>query len=347
MSRPQLSGRRTVPALVAAASLLLAVVAPTTVAAPSPAAPAVAATVAPAGPVAAAQPSAADARASASAGTLAYARDQHVWTVAADGKGAAQLTKGTSEDSVPVWSPDGQTVAFARSGRSGMNTSVRTVPAAGGTPQTLYTSAIPLAVYMGITGLAYTPDGKELTFAESWVTSTPGDIGRCRVVSYELATGKTKVLISRNGGFGKVIGATWQIDWSPDGSTLAIAQSGQDSEGGQTWLFTPATSALRRVGTNQASFADWAPAGDRLLLSTFTQGSSKVQLVTTAGKVQRTLAKGGGWTGKSVNEARYSWDGASVAYTYTTKAGAAQVWLMTASGGGKHKVTTGSQPAWR
>ena len=139
----------------------------------------------------------------------------------------------------------------------------------------------------------------------------------------------------------------WQLAWSPDGATLAIAQSGQDSEGGQTWLYTPADSGLRRLGTNQASFADWAPSGDALLLSTFTQSSSRVQLVGLTGTVRRTLAKGGGWMGNSVNDARFSWDGASVAYTYAPRSGAEQVWLMTASGSGRHKVTTGAQPAWR
>lgn len=285
--------------------------------------------------------------AASSAATLAFVRTEHIWSAGSDGSGATQLTKGTSEDSIPVWSPDGLTVAFVRSGKSGLNTSVRTVGPAGGTPQLLYKSAIPKAVYIAITGLSYTPDGKELTFAESWVTGSPGDIGRCRVVSYELATGKTKVLLSRNGGFGPVIGALWQLAWSPDGKTLAIAQSGQDSEGGQTWLFTAADATLSRVGKSQASFADWAPAGDALLLSTFTQAASKVQQLTTAGKVQRTLVTGGGWTGNGVGDARFSWDGSSVAYTYTPKSGAPQVWLMTATGAGRHKVTTGAQPAWR
>jgi hypothetical protein len=167
------------------------------------------------------------------------------------------------------------------------------------------------------------------------------------VVSYDLATAKTKVLLSRNGGFGSVIGPDWQIAWSPDGGTLAIAQSGQDSEGGQTWLFTPADSGLRRLGRNQASYADWTPAGDALLLSTFTQSSSRIQLVSLTGEVLRTLAKGGGWMGNSVNEARFSWNGSSVAYTFGPRVAPPQVWLMTATGGGKHKVTTGSAPAWR
>lgn len=282
------------------------------------------------------------------AATLAFVRAEHVWSIGTDGRGAVQLTKGTAEDSIPVWSPNGQTVAFVRSGSSGLNATVRTVPASGGTPHLLYKSAIPKAVYLAITGLAYTPDGKALTIAEAWGTDSPGDIGRCRVLSYDLARGTTKVLLSRNGGFGTVIGASWQVSWSPDGATLAVAQSGQDSEGGQTWLFTPSSASLRRLGTNQASFADWSPAGGTLLLSTFTQPSSKVQRVSTAGKVLRTLAKGGGWTGPpSVNDARSSLDGASVAYTLTPRTGVPQVWLMSATGTGKHKLTAGSQPAWK
>ena len=296
---------------------------------------------------ASAGPARGTARGGTGAATLAFVRSDHVWTCGIDGSSATQLTKGTSEDSIPAWSPDGGTVAFVRSGKSGLNATVRTVAAAGGTPQILYRSAIPRAVYIAITGLAYSPDGTQLTIAESWATDTPGDIGRCRVVSYDLATGGTRVLLSRNGGFGTIIGPGWQIAWSPDGSTLAIAQSGQDSEGGQTWLFTPAGGGLRRLGKNQASFADWAPSGASLLLSTFTQESSKIQGCSLAGKLQKPIATGGGWEGGSVQEARLSWDGSTVLYTYTPKSVAAQVWRMAADGSGKRRVTTGSQPAWR
>jgi Tol biopolymer transport system component len=285
---------------------------------------------------------------SAGAARLAYVRDDHVWTIGADGRGAGQLSKGTSEDSIPTWSPDGRTVAFARNGSSGLNATVRTVPAGGGTPVLLYRSSIPKAVYLAITGLAYTPDGQQLTFAESWATGAGGDIGRCRVVSLDLATRKTAVLLSRNGGFGKVIGADWQISWSPDGSTLAIAQSGQDSEGGQTWLFRPSDGDLHRLGKNGASFADWSPDGDALLLTTFTQPRSYIELVSTSGKVLRTLAEGGGWTGApSVYGAQFSRAGSTVAYTLGPRSGKSQVWLMSAAGTGKHKLTTGSSPAWR
>lgn len=284
---------------------------------------------------------------SAGATRLAFVRDDHVWTIGADGRDAAQLTRGTSEDSLPTWSPDGQTVAFARSGDSGLNATVRTVPADGGAPVLLYRSSIPKAVYIAITGLDYTPDGTQLTFAESWATGASGDIGRCRVVSLDLTTRKTTVLVSRNGGFGTVIGADWQVSWSPDGATLAIAQSGQDSEGGQTWLFRPSDDDLRRLGASGATFADWSPDGDSLLLSTFTQPSSKIQRVSTSGKVLRTLARGAGWFGASVDQARSSWDGSTVAYTYTPRAAKGQVWLMSATGTGKHKLTTGSSPAWR
>lgn len=298
-------------------------------------------------PLPASAGTAAPARAATGVSTLAYVRADHVWTCGTDGSGVTQLTKGTSFDSIPAWSPDGDTVAFVRSGKSGLNASVRTVAASGGAPQLLYKSTIPRAVFIAITGLDYTPDGKQLTFAESWATDSPGDVGRCRVVSYDLATGKTRVLLSRNGGFGSIIGPEWQIAWSPDGSTLAIAQSGQDSEGGQTWLFTPADSGLRRLGRNQASSADWEPGGAALLLSTFTQESSKIQTCSLAGKVQKPIASGGGWQGGSVQDGRYSWDGAAVAYSYTPKSVTAQVWLMAADGSGKRRLTTGSQPAWR
>jgi Tol biopolymer transport system component len=329
------------PALVLAAALLVAAAAALPAAAASPASAS--------SPAAASRVPAPHAAAPA-ASVLAFIRTAHVWRIGSDGKLAMQLTKGTAEDSIPVWSADGQTVAFVRSGKSGLNATVRTVPGDGAmqTPVLLYKSAIPKAVYLAITGLAYTPDGKTLTFAESWATGSPGDVGRCRVVSYDLASGKTKVLLSRNGGFGPVIGASWQLSWAPDGKTLAVAQSGQDSEGGQTWLFTPSSGSLLRLGTNQASFADWSPTETLLLLSTFTQSSSKIQRVSVAGKpLGAAVAKGGGWQGDSVNDGRYSPDGATVAYTYTQKGGAAQVWLIGAGGESKRKLTSGSQPAWK
>jgi tricorn protease len=83
-----------------------------------------------------------------------YAGD--LWTVPRDGGRATRLTVGVGIETAPIFSPDGQTIAFTADYDG--NTDVFTVPATGGVPHRV--TYHPAADY----AVAWTPDGTHILF---------------------------------------------------------------------------------------------------------------------------------------------------------------------------------------
>jgi tricorn protease len=91
--------------------------------------------------------------------TIVFTYRGDLWTVGVEGGDAARLTNHPAHDHAPVWSPDGQHIAFA-SDRFG-NFQLFIIPAAGGEPRRLTfhsTSETPFA---------FTPDGRHVVFGAS------------------------------------------------------------------------------------------------------------------------------------------------------------------------------------
>ena len=83
-----------------------------------------------------------------------YAGD--LWTVPRTGGEATRLTNGVGTEGNPLFSPDGQTIAFT--GEYDGNTDIFTVPASGGVPKRM-------TYHPGVDALCdWSPDGKQLLF---------------------------------------------------------------------------------------------------------------------------------------------------------------------------------------
>ena len=88
--------------------------------------------------------------------TIAFAYRGHLFTIPSTGGKATPLTFGPTHDFQPVWSPDGQAIAYASDAYG--NFDVFLIPAAGGAPKRLTThSADELPT-------GFTPDGKSVLF---------------------------------------------------------------------------------------------------------------------------------------------------------------------------------------
>jgi tricorn protease len=91
-----------------------------------------------------------------SAKLIAFGYAGDLWTVPREGGRATRLTTGVGIEALPVFSPDGNTIAF--SGQYDGNTDVFTIPATGGIPHRVtYHPAGDFAV-------GWTPDGKSILF---------------------------------------------------------------------------------------------------------------------------------------------------------------------------------------
>lgn len=93
---------------------------------------------------------------------FSYAGD--LWTVPREGGDARRLTAGTGLETYPVFSPDGETVAFA--GEYEGNLDVYTVPTAGGIPTRVTHHPDPDAP------VGWTPDGKSILFRSPRTSAT-------------------------------------------------------------------------------------------------------------------------------------------------------------------------------
>ncbi len=96
-------------------------------------------------------------------------RRRDVWVVAATGGQARKLTASKGPCSMPAWSPDGSTIAYAGhergEGFSSATTLIYTVPVAGGETRALTESLDrPVSGLPAGTGLAWTPDGQAILF---------------------------------------------------------------------------------------------------------------------------------------------------------------------------------------
>jgi TolB protein len=88
---------------------------------------------------------------------------QRIWTMKPDGSDKRQITSG--DDAEPAWSPDGQTIAYQKSGAATFG-DIYLVPSSGGNERALVGSALPGPQWSP----AWSPDGELIAFASKHET---------------------------------------------------------------------------------------------------------------------------------------------------------------------------------
>jgi tricorn protease len=141
-----------------------------------------------------------------------------LWTVSREGGTATRLTSGGGIETLPMFSPDGGTLAFT--GEYDGNIDVYTMPAAGGVPKRITWHAAPDYT------VAWSPDGRRILFRSNRQTVAPRYT--------QLFT------VSREGGLPEPLPLPMAFSgsWSPDGRRLVYAplDGGQFARTPERWV---------------------------------------------------------------------------------------------------------------
>ena len=192
--------------------------------------------------------------------TLAFSWAGSIWTVPISGGQATRLTSSDGYDWVPIWSPDGEKIAFM-SNRYGSE-DLFVVDASGGTPERI-TFAANNDILSG-----WTPDGKSLIFSTRRGGQWP-DNRAPYVVDLQddrgSGPGAPRILVPC-GGYGATV--------NPQGNTVAFAfgpgngyrQGYQGTHKQDIWLYKPENGDFHRVTENRTENMEpqWSADGSRL-----------------------------------------------------------------------------------
>lgn len=239
------------------------------------------------------------------------------------------------DDEIPVWSPDGNWIAF------GIHGHVHLVPREGGLPKkvTDFTTSASSPRFMPDSqGLIVTVERNEtdqllLTDIKgSWpralTTDTIGDhwdarpspdgkfivytlrrfddLHRLDVILLEIETGKSITL------YGKPSVRAFLPKWSPDGEWISFIA--QETEHEELYLIRPDGEGLRQLtnaGEDVASY-DWAPDGTQLAVTVNRDGAHALILVETETGISVDLRSGPGIH----SNPNWSKDGSFITFEY-------------------------------
>jgi tricorn protease len=184
-----------------------------------------------------------------SAQHIAFVYADDLWVAHLDGTNPRRLTADPGAESNPVFSPDGQTIAF--SGQYEGNTDVYTIPVAGGTPTRL--TWHPAADIVR----GFTPDGKSVLFSSARNAS---NTRHQQLYTVPLTGGMPTQLPIPNG---------FQAAYSPDGAFIAynpnrdVTQQWKHYRGGtngRIWIFNTKTHDIVEIPQPEGRCNDFDPS---------------------------------------------------------------------------------------
>ena len=219
---------------------------------------------------------------------------------------ATNLTQNASDDWAPVWSPDGQRLAFASS-RDG-NTEVYVMAADGTNPTNLTQNADTDGW-----NLVWSPDGQRLAF-------TSERDGNTEVYVMD-ADGTDPTNLTQSAG------DDWAPVWSPDGQYIAFT-SNRD---GNTEVYVMDADGTNPTNLTQSAGDDWAPVwspdGQRLAFASNRDGNAEVYVMAADGTDPTNLTQDAGIDGNPV----WSSDGQRIVFE-SNRDGNTEVYVMDADG---------------
>ena len=238
----------------------------------------------------------------------------NLWLKQVGGGPPFQITKEQWSDSSPIWSPDGQQIAFIsnRGGQLG----VWIIPAFGGTPNLIKTIET---------------EGKSAPILKNWDRdgATVFYEWDHNFYSLSLTTGE----IAQVTNFDPDVRVPRAFRLSPDGLTIAYVESRKDQD--DIWTVDRRGGAPRRVTDDPASdlVPVWHPDGKRLLYTSERDGVESICVAyLDGGQPEQILFEDGGCSVSDI-----STDGSKILY-YTLK-DEIDLWEVDVESGQERQIT--------
>ncbi len=233
-----------------------------------------------------------------------------VMAVDFDGANPYAVSRNTSTNMLPAWSPSGGQIAYTSYMRN--NPDLYIAPAGGGRPKRL-------SSHRGMnTGASFSPDGSKLAV-------TLSKDGNPEIYVISASDGKILTRITNN----KAIDTG--PAWSPDGSQIAFVS---DREGGpQIFVVSASGGDARRVSFNGSynTTPTWSPAKGESVIAYTTRDGGRYDIVTLDLKTKKMtrITQGEG----SNEEPSFSPNGRAIAFASTRSSGSG-VYIANADGTG-------------
>jgi TolB protein len=238
-----------------------------------------------------------------------------LYSIAPDGSGATRLTRNSTTEQYPVWSPDGTLIAFQSFGDNNAGRPSIHVMTAHGADQRRVSPAWDNSDSMEPT---WSPDGSQIAFASTgafndswriWVVNADGS--GVRRLTDEFSTAPA---------------------WSPDGTRIAYLTAGAGVA-----LVSPDGSGRRQVTFPPSGFSDeapsWSPDGSRLVFARRATFGNAPQLyvIDADGSNERQLTFGAG----ANRFPSWSPDGTQIVFTHDR-----QLYVIGPDGNGMQPLST-------
>lgn len=254
-------------------------------------------------------------------GLIAFDSSGDIWVTMADGSERRQLTTGEAFDFSPMWSPDGQRLAF-------WSMPVAQDAAVGGFDYDAYVDALRApdvsVVVVDADGMHphVVADGLVLGTGEATLEVPVWSPDGTRLAIAHLVDGTWAIDLANPAGDSVTRLAVPGSDpaWSPDGSLVAYKGGASDADSGV--YLVDADGGLPRRLTRQPTTGDdvfsspqWSPDGRTIAYFSGVGGTGDVWSVSVDGADERVLIGGPG----NEYRAAYSPDGSRIAFDRTVE----------------------------
>jgi len=206
-----------------------------------------------------------------------------LWRCDIDGGNVLQLTFGGTQSGAAVWSADGSRIAFTSDRvEKPAKQGIFVLPIAGGEGQEVTRHAV------GISGLAWSPDGAHLAYVASFDPANPDEAERPADAPPPVRVFRRIDYKQDNRGYlGDNRLQLWVVDvasgtrrmltqepvdhtdpvWSPDGKTISVKIPNRNGMCSQLGLIDVTTGAVTLVGPVDGSVSQWVytPDGAKIL----------------------------------------------------------------------------------